>query len=488
MQHIRIMKRIALFTLIGLSVVLTQADERPNIVVMLCDDLGWGDIENHGHPHIKTPRLMEMAEEGIQFSSFYSAAPVCSPSRVGLLTGRMPGRAGVYDWIPGVSPDKPMTQSRQQVQMRKEEFTIAEMLKSAGYATCMSGKWHCNAIFNSEKQAQPGDHGFDHWFATQNNAAPSHENPNNFVRNGEEVGALEGYSCQLVVDEAVGWLKAHEEASPEQPFFLYVGFHEPHEPVASPAEMVRKYESGPARNHDEAQYFANVENLDAATGKLIDAIDALGYGENTLVIFTSDNGPETLSRYRSANRSYGTPGPFRGMKLDSYEAGSRVAGIMRWPAGIVAGQKSDTPVSSLDFLPTFAELSGGEIPEGLVLDGTNFLPVLSGESELVRERPLMWIYYHTYDGENYVPTVAMRDGDMKVRGLLEESATTSQLDQGNIDKVKAAEFEQIEIFDLSKDPGEENPLPLEGSPLPGKLKELYAEVLADSHLWPALED
>ena len=97
MQHIRIMKRIALFTFIGLSVVLTQADERPNIVVVLCDDLGWGDIENHGHPHIKTPRLMEMAEEGIQFSSFYSAAPVCSPSRVGLLTGRMPGRAGVYD-------------------------------------------------------------------------------------------------------------------------------------------------------------------------------------------------------------------------------------------------------------------------------------------------------------------------------------------------------------------------------------------------------
>lgn len=481
------MKITALISAFCFSLFVAQANELPNIVVVLCDDLGWGDLENYGHPHIKTPRLMEMAEDGIQFSSFYSAAPVCSPSRVGLLTGRIPNRAGVYDWIPGMSPDKPITKSRQQVQMRAEEFTIAEMLKGAGYATCLSGKWHCNAIFNSERQAQPGDHGFDHWFATQNNAGPSHENPTNFVRNGEQVGEVEGYSCEIVADEAIGWLKRHHEVSPEKPFFLYVAYHEPHEPVASPADLVEKYESGPARNHDEAQYFANVENLDAATGKLIDAINELGYEENTLVIFTSDNGPETLDRYKSANRSYGTPGPLRGMKLHTHEAGSRVAGIMKWPAKIAPGQESDIPVSSLDFLPTFAQLSGSEIPEGLDLDGTNFLPAVEIDGEFVREKPLIWIYLHSYDGKGHVPTVAMRDGDMKVRAVLDLPSGTSQIDQSNLAEIQGAELAQFEIYDLSTDLSEENPLPLEGSPLPEKMRKLYREMLAGSHVWPAVE-
>ncbi|MEM1442124.1 MAG: sulfatase-like hydrolase/transferase [Verrucomicrobiota bacterium] len=462
------------------------AEERPNFVVVLCDDLGWGDLENYGHPHIKTPRLMELASEGIQFSDFYSAAPVCSPSRVGLLTGRMPSRAGVYDWIPSADQKKPVFRSRQLVQMREEEFTIAEMLKTAGYATCMTGKWHCNAMFNSEKQAQPGDHGFDHWFATQNNASPSHENPNNFVRNGEPVGIVEGFSCEIVADEAIEWLKQHHAETPAQPFFIYMAFHEPHEPVASPAEMVSKYEAAGAKDHDEAQYFANVENLDAATGKLVDALDELGYGENTIVIFTSDNGPETLNRYRNAKRSYGVPGPLRGMKLHTHEAGARVAGILRWPAKVAGGQKSDTPVSSLDFLPTFAELSGAEVPGDLFLDGTNFLPALEGDGELPRERPLMWVYYRSFTGDDYIPTVAMRDGDMKVRAVLSEGATGEQVDENNIEQLRAATFESVEIFDLSKDPGETNPLPTEDSPLPDRLWELYQEVLADSHVWPAV--
>ncbi|MEM9018453.1 MAG: sulfatase-like hydrolase/transferase, partial [Verrucomicrobiota bacterium] len=211
--------------------IAVEESTRPNFVVVLCDDLGWGDLENYGHPTIKTPRLMQMAAEGIVFSDFYSAAPVCSPSRVGLLTGRNPNRAGVYDWIPSASPDEPLKSSRSLVELRESEFTIAKMLKSVGYATVMSGKWHCNAMFNSEKQAQPGDHGFDHWFATQNNAAPSHENPKNFVRNGEEVGLIEGYSCEIVADEFIDWLGSHHESGSDAPFFAYIAYHEPHEPV-----------------------------------------------------------------------------------------------------------------------------------------------------------------------------------------------------------------------------------------------------------------
>ena len=127
-----------------------------------------------------------------------------------MLTGRTPNRAGVYDWIPGSGANPSQYRQRYVVQMRSSEVTLPRLLKNVGYATCLSGKWHCNSVFNSPKQAQPGDHGFDHWFATQNNASPSHEDPVNFVRNGERVGALEGFSCQLVAGEAVGWLsRAH---------------------------------------------------------------------------------------------------------------------------------------------------------------------------------------------------------------------------------------------------------------------------------------
>ena len=158
----------------------------------------------------------------------------------------------------------------------------------------MSGKWHCNGKFNSPQQPQPDAAGFDHWFGTQNNASPSHENPQNFVRNGQAVGPLKGYSCQLVMDEALGWLENQRAKDPEQPFFLYVAFHEPHEPVASPKGMVDQYD-GIAKNLNQAQYFANVTNLDAAVGKLTKALEAMKLDENTLVIFTSDNGPNTLA-------------------------------------------------------------------------------------------------------------------------------------------------------------------------------------------------
>jgi len=138
------------------NAVEAEAPSKPNIVVLLCDDLGYGDLQCYGHPYIKTPHLNQMAKEGARFTNFYSAAPVCSPSRVGLLSGRSPNRAGVYDWIP----------AGHDVHLRAGEVTIAHLLKQAGYATCMSGKWHCNGKFNSAQQPLPGDVGFDHWFAT----------------------------------------------------------------------------------------------------------------------------------------------------------------------------------------------------------------------------------------------------------------------------------------------------------------------------------
>ena len=172
----------------SLPLALSRADERPNIIIILCDDLGYGDLSCYGNTVIRTPNIDQLASEGIRFTSFYSSSPVCSPSRVGLMTGRTPDRAGVYDWIPRGN----------RMHMSKNEFTMPVMLKKTGYATCMSGKWHCNGLFNQINQPQPGDFGFDHWFATQNNAAPSHKDPENFVRNGKSVGMSKGFCCQIV--------------------------------------------------------------------------------------------------------------------------------------------------------------------------------------------------------------------------------------------------------------------------------------------------
>ena len=444
---------------------------KPNIVVILCDDLGYGDLGCYGHPKIKTPYLDQMAKDGIRFTDFYSTAPVCSPSRVGLLTGRSPNRAGVYDWIP----------SGRDVHLRVSEITFPHILKKAGYATCMSGKWHCNGKFNSRWQPQPNDAGFDHWFATQNNASPSHENPNNFVRNGVPVGELEGYSCQLVVDEALDWLKGKYLKNKEQPFFLYVAFHEPHEPVASPKNMVDQY-NGIAENHDEAQYFANVTNLDAAVGKLLKTLKSMKLSENTLVIFTSDNGPETLLRYGPrSRRSYGVADPLRGMKLWTTEAGFRVAGIMHWPTRINAGQVSAETISALDFFPTFCNLAGAKVPKTLKLDGTSFIPVIEGR-KVKREKPLLWVYYSALNERR----VAMRDGKWKVLAKM-NFPKTKTITKANESAAKGAKLSDFQIFDLSKDIDESNNL---AEINPSKFKELkntmeiyYQELVNDSHVW-----
>lgn len=457
---------------------------RPNFVVILCDDLGWGDLASYGHPHIRTPHLDRMAQEGIRFTSCYSAAPVCSPSRVGLLTGRNPNRAGVFDWIPETTHRVSAVNSRHLVHLRKEEVTLPQLLKNAGYATALSGKWHGNAHFNSPEQPQPDAAGFDHWFATQNNAVPSHENPDNYVRNSQAVGKQEGFSCQIAVREATGWLEKQRTAKPKQPFFLYLAFHEPHEPVASPAELVASYR-GKARNEDEAQYFANVENMDRAVGELLAALGRLKVEENTIVFFSSDNGPETLKRYPTANRSYGSPGPLRGMKLWTTEAGMRVPGILRWPGKIAAGQTSAEPVSSLDLLPTFAQLAGAKIPAGLKLDGANMQPVWAGRA-IDRPQPLFWFYYNALNEQR----AAMRDGPWKLLAKLDggklpklQNVTTE-----DAPKMRAAKLTDFELYRVSDDAGEARNLaakePARVKELAAKMEQIHRELTTTMHVWP----
>lgn len=468
---------------ISFNTLVLPQENRPNIVVILCDDLGYGDLACYGHPHIKTPNLDNMAAQGMRFTDFYSSAPVCSPSRVGLLTGRSPNRAGVYDWIPPAREPKP--DAREQVHMQSREITIPMLLKQAGYATAMAGKWHCNSIFNSEEQPQPDDAGFDHWLGTQNNAHPSHANPENFVRNGNDVGEIKGYSCQIVADEGIRWMENHQQGNPDQPFFLYLAFHEPHEPVASPPELTNRYINF-ARNEKEATYFANVENIDLAVGKVLKALKNQSIDNNTLVIFTADNGPETLNRYPNASYSYGSPDPLRGMKLWTTEAGFRVAGIMYWPKQIKPGQVIKQPVSALDFLPTFCELAGKALPENIEFDGTSFLQVLKGE-KINREKPLIWAYYNALNEHQ----VAMRDGNWKVLAKLDLQKKYQNLNDRNIPEIRSAKFTDFEVYKVSEDLHEDQDLSTDNSSsikkLKKKLKRNYKELLGDSFIWTVRE-
>ena len=413
----------------------------PNVLLILCDDLGYGDLSCYGHPVIETPRLDAFAAGGVRFTDCHAAAPVCSPSRAGLLTGRTPDRTGVYDWIP----------EGHVMHLPDSEVTIAELLKPAGYATCHVGKWHLNGGLlregrNDSPQPQPGDQGFDHWFSTQNNASPSHENPVNFVRDGEPVGPLEGFSANLVAAEAVDWLKERDAADDDRPFFLFTCFHEPHEPVASPPDLIESV-TDRSWNGDQAQYFANVMNVDRAVGTLLDALDELGERENTLVVFTSDNGPETLNRYPRADRSYGSPGVLRGMKLWLYEGGHRVPGIVGWP-GTIAPAVIDEPVCSTDLLPTLCELAGVAPPDDRPLDGTSLVPLLTGE-KFRRETPLVWLNYRGRGG----PVALLRDGP---HALLARRVEPGLPSGGNVNAdsmrvIKQSELGRFELYDLRRD-------------------------------------
>ena len=467
------------FLIVFLSSLVFKAfplhgDERPNFVVILCDDLGYGDISCYGNKIIKTPNIDRLASQGIRFTDYYSPSPVCSPSRVGLLTGRTPNRAGIYDWIP----------SGTQFHLEEKEFTIPKMLKRVGYATCMSGKWHCNGKFNKKSQPQPGDFGFDHWFATQNNAAPSHRNPKNFVRNGEGVGELEGFSCRIVAEEANRWIENHVIENPDQPFFTFIAFHEPHEPISSPESMISNYPN--AQKKGEALYYANVENMDFAVGMIMDCLNRNKVAENTLVIFTSDNGPETLNRYGGAWRSHGSPGDLRGMKLHTHEAGIRVPGVMRWPLQIKAGQVSDEPVNSLDLMPTFANLAAGEIPIDIQLDGTDIVNAF-GKDEVIRKRPMFWCYYSALNKSK----VALRDGNWKLLASLKSKndkyLKIRSLNKSNYDLLKTAKLVDFELYNIGNDNDESLNLVDknhdEFKRLSEAMRMMFDEVLKDSKIW-----
>jgi arylsulfatase A len=384
------MKISSLFAAIILLASQSLVSAKPNIVVFLADDMGWGDSGCYGHEKIMSPNIDNLASQGVRFTQCYAACGVCSPSRSSILTGRTPYRNGVWRHLSG----------NHEAHLRKSEITYPTLLKNVGYQTCHVGKWHLNSKsqFNNPEYPQPGAHGYDYWMATHNNAEPSHKNPNNFVRNGEPVGKLEGYSAPLVAKEAIHWLD--DVRDPEKPFVLSIWVHEPHKPIATDDTFLKPYEE--AWND---QYMGNITQLDFALGQVMAALDKHDLSKDTLLIFTSDNGPE------GKGPAGGSTGGLRGRKRDDFEGGIRVPGIVRWPGHIKPGTVSDTPVIGSDIFATVLDVTGIPLPDDRTIDGVSMLPAFEGKP-LERKVPMFW-RTHVSGGDN---RVAVRVGDWKLVG------------------------------------------------------------------------
>ncbi|MCH2207762.1 MAG: sulfatase [Lentisphaerales bacterium] len=435
-------------------------EDKLNIILIMLDDSGWTDFGCYGS-EIETPNIDQVAKEGMRFTDCHSAAPNCSPARAGILTGRTPSRVGMYSYRP---PNHPM-------HLRSEEITVAELLKEKGYNTGHFGKWHLSTLLNPD-QADPADQGFDYSLGTDNNASPNHLNPVNYVLNGKEVGKMKGYSCQIVVDETIQWMERIDAA--KNPFFACVWFHEPHTPIASPSDIVQKYQKKfPKLSKKEATYYANIENVDKATGRLMAHLKKIGIDEKTMVMITSDNG----GLHKFSN------GDLRGKKSNVWEGGHRVPGIFRWPGKIPAGKESDVPVCGLDFLPTVCEFTEIELPK-VKIDGASIAGLLTGKSEtLKRETPLYWFFYRLNPG------LTLREGRWALVADTNDAQRpkTHPLAAEDMPFIKGSKPVKFMLYDLRKERAQQTDVSKQYPEVLDKLKkkmiEMHKDVLSESPNW-----
>lgn len=315
----------------------------PNVIIILTDDLGYGDLSGYGSPVARTPNLDRMAIEGIKLTSFY-AMPSCSPSRAALLTGCYPPRVGIPDVI---GPPGPQWTADKQYGLHQDETTLPEILKEAGYATGMVGKWHLGHF----PETMPQKHGFDSFFGLpySNDMLPQQSYPDLALLQGTDTLELnpdQHFLTRRYTEKAVEFIRDNRE----NPFFLYLAHSMPHVPIFASPEFDGRNEQG---------VFADVvEEVDASVGAVLEELKALEIDDNTLVVFTSDNGPWMIYGNHA-----GSAGPFREGKGTTWEGGVRVPMIARWPGGIMAGGISPSPATLADILPTIAKVTGASLPE-----------------------------------------------------------------------------------------------------------------------------
>jgi arylsulfatase A-like enzyme len=333
------------------------AANKPNIVLVMADDQGWGDMAYNGHPVLKTPHFDAAAAAGLRFDRFYAAAPVCSPTRGSIMTGRHPNRYGVFQWGYPIRP---------------QEITLAEALKTAGYMTAHFGKWHLGSVRNTSP-AHPGVNGFDEWLSAPN----FFDNDPILSRQGRAV-PMQGESSHLTVEAALEWIRA--QAAGERPFLAVVWFGSPHDPHRASEEYRKLYADQPeALQH----FYGEISGMDHAFGLLRDALGELGIRENTILWYNSDNG---------ALPKVGSSGGHRGRKAEIYDGGLLVPAILEWPQRIRAPRITKVRCNTADIYPTLLEIAGVTLREQPPLDGISLVPLIDGQMES-RPKPMgFWDY------------------------------------------------------------------------------------------------
>jgi arylsulfatase A len=413
---------------------------RPNIVLILADDLGYGDIGAFGNPDVQTPTLDRLASEGVALTQHYSASAVCAPARAGLLTARYPHRTGAIDTLEGRGLDR----------LALREVTLADALKSAGYATGLFGKWHLGAL---DPAYHPNRRGFDAFAGFRGGWQDYWQWQLDY--NGARRKADGRYLTDVFTDEAVGFIKRHRT----EPFFLHVTYNAPHTPLQAPDEEAAPFrETG--RFHEAVSLLYGMNRrMDTGIGRILDTLGRCGLERNTLVLFTSDNGPQFGSELGPGSlRRFN--GHFNGQKGTVYEGGIRVPALVRWPDGLEGGRQVQDLIHFTDWMPTLLAATGVEAAHDLSLDGQDALPLLRGEGG--KTNPVRF-----WQWNRYTPVAscnaAMRDGAWKlVRPAIAEAMRVSPEDLALDRRLK---YEPETVSDIERGPEPERVLP-DNAPAP----------------------
>jgi arylsulfatase A-like enzyme len=438
---------LALLVLVFCGTSADAADDRPNVVFVLIDDLGWTDFGCFGSDLYQTPELDRLARDGMKFTAAYSACTVCSPTRAAFLTGKYPARLHVTDWIPGQMPANPkMLVPDWTKYLPHDEVTIAELFKKAGYATASIGKWHLGG-----EEYYPETHGFDvNLGGTHMPEPPSFISPyrNNRFPDGIPTlpdGPKGEYMSDRLAEEAVKFMTA----SKDKPFFLYLPHFAVHLPIQGRPDLVEKYQAikRAGLRHQNAGYAAMVESVDLSIGRIRKALGDLKLDQKTILIVTSDNG----GRIPTTSNV-----PLRAGKGSAYEGGVRVPLIVLWPGVTKPGSVSDVPVMTIDYYPTIAEIAGLAMDPKHTPDGVSLVPLLKQTGKLARDA-LFWHYPHHqhYQQEGAMPYSAVRQGRWRLIEFFDDGA--------------------VELYDLDTDVGERRNLYQTYPDVAGRLRQRLAE-------------
>lgn len=423
----------------GLKPVLGKSDSiaKPNFLFILADDLGWSQIGCYGSNYYETLNIDRLAREGMRFTDAYAACPVCSPTRASIMTGKYPARLHLTDFIAGGKfPYEKYAQPEWQKYLPLEEVTIAEVLKTAGYATAGFGKWHLSIDKKPPKSLpfNPDKQGFDEYFVTYK--PTSKTDPES-----------DAHNVEAITQRSLDFMDRHKD----RPFFLYVSHNTIHAPLKGKKKLVQKYRNKPDSDlpQNNPVLGAMIEELDNSTGRLLSKLDELRITDKTIVIFFGDNG----GLERDAKQT-----PLRSGKANLYEGGIREPLIIRWPGVVKPASTCSEPVTSVDFFPTFLEIVGLKNRVKEPIDGVSLVPVLK-QNGTPNRQAIYWHYPH-YHSSSIGPYGAVRAGDYKLIEWFDESICGS----GN----------EFELYNLKEDIGEQNNLVKQMPERVRKLKKMLS--------------